>query len=376
MINDLTQAFVRGFLKQAGDVPLPPDLSSNLLQIASGSAEGQTNLINALKNVQTPFTAPTTGQVLGDMANPFGNLAKHFERWGNTNALSDLKEKLNTADNYSGSISNIVRSQAPEPTWFRRVVTNPGNSNFLSSLKQTVQNVRSTSMPPQAPQNPTVVSGAPPASHNVAGPMLGTIVKKSGASTGQHVQTNAAIPQNTNTAAAAPLRPDLKPARPAYSQATSNEVARAIAAGPVTREQFNSSPQPVAPQVNGHLAAQAPTHTAQPRSQFQMNPSSLTNLVDSIFHAEGGTNTSHPYGILQNYQHTTPRQATFNTVNHAYRDWTNDGSHGDFLRQLQERYAPVGAHNDPQNLNNNWYNNVSRIFNSYQNGSTRPRPTQ
>lgn len=82
-------------------------------------------------------------------------------------------------------------------------------------------------------------------------------------------------------------------------------------------------------------------------------------IVSAIERAEGGAQTRHPYGILAHYQHTTPRQACINTVNHARRDWEAGGRRGDFLDFLANRYAPtIGATNDPTHLNKNWKRNV------------------
>lgn len=78
-------------------------------------------------------------------------------------------------------------------------------------------------------------------------------------------------------------------------------------------------------------------------------------IADAIYLAEGGAKTRHPYGILAKYKHTTPRQACLNTIAHARRDWNGQG---DFLEFLAKRYAPIGAKNDPTNLNKNWLKNV------------------
>ena len=85
----------------------------------------------------------------------------------------------------------------------------------------------------------------------------------------------------------------------------------------------------------------------------------VSKLADSIYLAEGGARTAHPYGILAKYKHTNPRQACINTINHALRDWNGKG---DFISFLQKRYAPIGASNDPRNLNSNWYKNVSKFY--------------
>lgn len=77
-------------------------------------------------------------------------------------------------------------------------------------------------------------------------------------------------------------------------------------------------------------------------------------IADAIYLAEGGAKTRHPYGILKKFKTTTPRQACINTIAHAKRDYVS----GDFIEFLGNRYAPVGADNDPNNLNKNWVKNV------------------
>ena len=89
-------------------------------------------------------------------------------------------------------------------------------------------------------------------------------------------------------------------------------------------------------------------------------------LADAIYKAEGGAKTNHPYGILAKYKTTTPRQACLNTIKHKYKDWINQGAHGDFIEYLGSKYAPVGAANDPTGLNKNWVKNV-KYFLSIQN---------
>ena len=82
-------------------------------------------------------------------------------------------------------------------------------------------------------------------------------------------------------------------------------------------------------------------------------------LANAIYRAEGGTKTKYPYGIFKKYKYTTPRRACINTIDHAKRDW--DGK-GDFIEFLGSRYAPIGAKNDPTNLNKNWVKNVKYFY--------------
>jgi hypothetical protein len=89
----------------------------------------------------------------------------------------------------------------------------------------------------------------------------------------------------------------------------------------------------------------------------QVNPE---RLADAIYKAEGGAKTAHPYGIMVRYKVTTPRQACINTVKHALRDYK--GPEDGFIAFLGSRYAPIGASNDPANLNIHWVKNVTAIY--------------
>lgn len=84
--------------------------------------------------------------------------------------------------------------------------------------------------------------------------------------------------------------------------------------------------------------------------------------ADAIYRAEGGASTRHPYGILQKYKSTSPRQACINTIRHKHADWVKAGSRGSFLDYLASKYAPLNVANDPSNLNQNWKRNVDHFL--------------
>jgi hypothetical protein len=89
----------------------------------------------------------------------------------------------------------------------------------------------------------------------------------------------------------------------------------------------------------------------------------VERLADAIYIAEGGSRTKHPYGILQKYKHTTPRQACINTIKSNMRRYHAQGAHGDFITYMARTYCPVGAANDPTGLNKNWVRNVTYYYN-------------
>ena len=86
-------------------------------------------------------------------------------------------------------------------------------------------------------------------------------------------------------------------------------------------------------------------------------------IANAIYWAEGGSTTKYPYGILTKYKTTTPRQACINTIRHARRDFRGENYLGlDFIEFLGSRYCPVGADNDPTNLNIHWIKNVKSLL--------------
>lgn len=88
-------------------------------------------------------------------------------------------------------------------------------------------------------------------------------------------------------------------------------------------------------------------------------------LGDSTAHPEIRSNPQAAYNFMQ-YKLTDPRSATYvpGLVN-------ADGTiNPDKLPQLRDKWAPVGAKNDPNGLNNNWLPNVSKYL-----GTATPKPS-
>jgi len=61
-------------------------------------------------------------------------------------------------------------------------------------------------------------------------------------------------------------------------------------------------------------------------------------------------------------------------VDRMYREWVAAGSKGDFLDYLQQHYAPIGAKNDPKNLNRNWGPNVRAYLKAHPAAPTAAAP--
>jgi len=83
-------------------------------------------------------------------------------------------------------------------------------------------------------------------------------------------------------------------------------------------------------------------------------------VVNAIYLAEGGKSAKVPYGILsvKVANESEARQVCLNTVRNNWRRWEDAGKPGEYLQFLRDRYAPIGAKNDPKGLNKNWLKNV------------------
>jgi hypothetical protein len=90
----------------------------------------------------------------------------------------------------------------------------------------------------------------------------------------------------------------------------------------------------------------------------------IEKLADAIYKAEGGSKTNHPYGILQKYKTTTPRQACINTIQSSLKRFEKQNNETDFIHFLSLTYCPIGAKNDKYGLNVNWERNVKFFYNN------------
>lgn len=92
----------------------------------------------------------------------------------------------------------------------------------------------------------------------------------------------------------------------------------------------------------------------------QVDGYSVNQIVQSIFYAEGGYKTKYLFGIksvkCNSYQEC--RRVCENTVINNIPRWHRSGASQSFLEFLSSRYAPIGAPDDPTNLNQNWLKNV------------------
>ena len=88
----------------------------------------------------------------------------------------------------------------------------------------------------------------------------------------------------------------------------------------------------------------------------------LSRYVAAIRYAENGKR--YQYGIIHKrckagYRNQAGWCAA--TVQKNYDRWVKAGSKGEFVVFLGNRYCPVGADNDPDNLNRHWIGNVRKF---------------
>jgi len=87
-------------------------------------------------------------------------------------------------------------------------------------------------------------------------------------------------------------------------------------------------------------------------------------LADAIKRAENSR--TKPYGILKPYcsakTEAQCRKGCLQTIQKAYSRYKKGPQSLDFISFLAKTYAPVGASNDPKNLNKNWIKNVTYFY--------------
>jgi len=89
------------------------------------------------------------------------------------------------------------------------------------------------------------------------------------------------------------------------------------------------------------------------------------DLASAIYWAEGGPRAKKPFGILSvscdGYEEC--RKICIDTIRNNVKRWEISGKEEPYLNFLARRYAPIGANNDPSNLNVNWKKNVIFFLN-------------
>jgi hypothetical protein len=85
----------------------------------------------------------------------------------------------------------------------------------------------------------------------------------------------------------------------------------------------------------------------------------VLSIVHAIYITEGGEYTKHPYGIIPHYEHTTPRQACINTVQHYITSHPSEVLSRSLVEHLAAKYCPSSV--DPIG-HKNWIKNMETIL--------------
>jgi hypothetical protein len=87
----------------------------------------------------------------------------------------------------------------------------------------------------------------------------------------------------------------------------------------------------------------------------------IPSVAAAIKMAEGNPRN---FGVLSE-KTSGPSEANTilnNSIRNNYRRWIAAGQPGTFIQFMGNRWAPIGASNDPNNLNKNWVPNVKSIL--------------
>ena len=89
----------------------------------------------------------------------------------------------------------------------------------------------------------------------------------------------------------------------------------------------------------------------------ELNQIQIKTIVDAIRRVEG----SPTYGIKSVHfkNQIEARAICARTVQNTYSRWKNSNQKITYFEFLSKRYAPIGAGNDPHNLNKNWLRNFT-----------------
>lgn len=95
----------------------------------------------------------------------------------------------------------------------------------------------------------------------------------------------------------------------------------------------------------------------------QISSNKVDKIVSAIYKIEGGAKTKYPFGIKSintNGDYNKAKRICENTVRNNYVRWQKSSKSIDYLEFLQRRYCPIGASDDPKNLNSNWLKNLRK----------------
>ena len=88
-------------------------------------------------------------------------------------------------------------------------------------------------------------------------------------------------------------------------------------------------------------------------------------LLQAVVNAEGDIVRAVRSSIPSVSTRAEALQITARSAAHAMSDWIKSGGEDrrhDFIAYWSVRWAPIGAANDPKNLNANWAGNVEKLW--------------
>jgi hypothetical protein len=110
-------------------------------------------------------------------------------------------------------------------------------------------------------------------------------------------------------------------------------------------------------------------HTFDPLGRYPVNPFALILAIRESERGRSGLEfgVMHPEARETNLR--TQAEWAIGTVKNNLERFENQTEEKDFIAFLGKRYAPVGAENDPENLNQNWIKNVRYWYDAFANSN-------
>jgi len=101
----------------------------------------------------------------------------------------------------------------------------------------------------------------------------------------------------------------------------------------------------------------APTMQLEPQEEQYLSSVIMPYMKQAVKVAEGDP-TRHGVRSVSVDSPNEADKVLENSIRNNYIRWKQAGSPGKFVDFMQQRWAPIGAENDPTNLNTNWSPNV------------------
>jgi len=116
-----------------------------------------------------------------------------------------------------------------------------------------------------------------------------------------------------------------------------------------------------------NIILQLTEQTFDPLGQYPVNPFALILAIRESERGRSGCEfgVMHPEARETNLR--TQAEWAIGTIKKNLERFEKQSEEKDFIAFLGKRYAPVGAENDPENLNQNWVKNVRYWYDAFTN---------